>query len=385
MRRARRLCLLLVIVGIASGYRMIRPDVHESMTRAAKKCFDRAMRTTSKPDVCQHNLNVRNVDMTWIRGSSLRAWHIAGWFRHLTGIERDYPTLDHAVRWPDDPTRQIYGIAVWRWALNAGPLRCRFHERDGAIDIDSGLLCNSHFGDMQFLHAQATYLGEPAADTHYRITQWAELLYRIASGELTDAQLDAPYCEHFADRTNIFHMAMLSSPVATPCETDRDPAWTLTTLFTMRCSGPVASRRCKEERQHSRHDRTRIYATGALLHLIQDSYAQGHCARGECEFAAGDVVAKVECLPISMFTTYRVQDSGRHTEADMRPVFAASCAWPSQFDDPVTASAKALWHIRQRSGITALREDLYRVFGRPETMAHVPPAGAGRCFTRRAE
>ena len=59
MGRGRRLCLLLAIVAIASGYRMIRPDVHESMTRAAKKCFDRAMRATSKPDICLQNLTVR--------------------------------------------------------------------------------------------------------------------------------------------------------------------------------------------------------------------------------------------------------------------------------------------------------------------------------------
>jgi hypothetical protein len=374
-----RLIVLLLVVALLSGYRMIRPDVHESMTRAAKKCFDRALRAQTKPELCARNLSNRRVDVTWIRGSSLRVHHVAGFLKHVLGIERDYPDLVDAVRWPDDPTREVFGIAVLRWAINLGLTRC---DADApiAIDIDNGLLCNSHFGDMQFLHAQATRLGEPAADTHYRITQWAEFLYRIASGTLTDEQLDMQYCEHFANRDDSFHRALLPSPTSTPCETQNDPAWTLTTLFTMRCSDPFTSLRCTEERRRSRHDKTRIYATGALLHLIQDSFAQGHCVRGTCTWDDGEVLAKVECLPIAMFTSYRAQDSGRHTEADMKPVFAPSCDEPSAIDDPVTASAKMLWHIRRRSSIEEFREDLRRVFGREEDMTKLPVAGTGECF-----
>lgn len=356
----------------------------EMMTRGAKKCFDEAAARGEKPSVCSDKLSRdRSVDMSWLHDSKIRFYDVPALLRRLAGREARYPNLLQAVRWPDDPTRQSRSGSLGKFAANMlnGCERLADQNSSRIANLNNGLLCNSHFGEMQFLHAQASEIGEAPADTYFRVQRWALFLFDVASGRMSNHELDGKYCEYFAGRDQ-FNQAMLPSHDAIACEDVKDPAWRLTTLFTMRCSNPITSVGCYEEVGESRFGKARIYATGALLHLIQDSYSQAHCVRGECEPLSNraGAVAKVECLPIEMFTTYRGQIG--HRTADQPPYFAVSCNLDSNFDDPVTASAKALWHIANASSPDEFLADFYRVFGTAAMIhAHTQPAGLGSCFT----
>lgn len=55
------------------------------------------------------------------------------------------------------------------------------------------LLYRVHFGDLQFLHAMASWDGEAAAVTRAHVLAWLELTYRVNDGEIAD--LDAPISE----------------------------------------------------------------------------------------------------------------------------------------------------------------------------------------------
>ncbi len=41
----------------------------------------------------------------------------------------------------------------------------------------------SHFGNLQFLHAMATKLGEPAQTTKDKLMSWLEVMYKLACGD----------------------------------------------------------------------------------------------------------------------------------------------------------------------------------------------------------
>lgn len=365
--------LVLAMTVVLTGY-TIAPyaAVHERMTRAAKRCLDAAGAGGEKPSRCPQDLaKGPAVDVAWLRPAAGDA-----------GVR--YPTLEEAVRWPDDPTRQVAAPTLLKFGVTMGRKCARLARAAGRSSntVNDGLLCNSHYGTMQFLHAQASDTGEAAVDTYDAVTRWATFLYAVASGRLPDDSLDAKYCDVFAGGDR-FDRAMRPDTAAIPCEAEKDPAWTLTTLFTLRCGNLLQSLSCREDTAPSRFRRSRIVATGALLHLIQDSYSQSHCARGACERTGGNgvVTAKVECRPVTMFTTYRGQQ--RHADADRLPTFAPSCADGGEVDDPVTASAKVLWHVRQQSTPEAFLADFRRVFGTREAMEGAHPAGLGQCFGDR--
>jgi hypothetical protein len=363
-------CLLFALT--LPGY-TIRPKaaIHEEMTRAAKHCFDLAEQYGNKPEHCATRLDRaerRRVDVRWTHDKFILP-------------SAGYPNLEQAVRWPDDPTRQIRAPTIGK--LAATMLReCEWSAQSG-VTINDGLLCNSHHGQMQFLHAQASDSGEAASVTHAKIMAWAEFLYEVASGQMDSTKLDSDYCTYFEGESP-FNRAMRPDTLAVPCRRGRPEGWNVATLFLLRCSNPLRSTVCNEDVSPSRYEKARIIAVGALLHLIQDSFSQSHCARGQCDDSTGRVKPVVECMPITMFTTYGVQDKSRHAQADRRPEFAPSCANNDSIDDPVTASAKVLWHVRHGSSTAKFREDFYRVFGRPETiLASGVPSGSGNCFARR--
>src|SRR5262245_19002168 len=50
---------------------------------------------------------------------------------------------------------------------------------------DLALLYRVHFGDIQFLHAMASWDGEKIEDTRARVLMWAQFTYAIAIGEVS--------------------------------------------------------------------------------------------------------------------------------------------------------------------------------------------------------
>lgn len=356
-------------------------DLHEYFARAAKACFDRALAENTKPQDCRTDYaDFDDVDTTWIEDSSLSMFDISGRIQRWRGITASYPTLEDAVQWPDDPTRQIGLFGIVEFAFSMLTDCDNLLEEQGASNtINEGLLCNSHFGEMQFFHAQASRVGEPGVDTHAKIMAWAGFLFDVASGAISDSELDRNYCDYFTG-DSLFDRSMLPSQNAMPCGGENNPAWKLTTLFTLKCNDPFSSDGCDEANDASRHNKSRIQATGALMHLIQDSYSQSHCVRGECVVENDSVLAKIECLPITRFTTYRGQVN--HPEADALPLVMSSCDSDADVDHPITASAKVLWHIDQQSDKDEFISDLEFVFGSREwAEQNIRPADLGECFT----
>ncbi|HTF97509.1 MAG TPA: hypothetical protein VL995_15320 [Cellvibrio sp.] len=375
------LALFFIASALYSSAYTISPkaDIHEALTRTSKSCFDRALEAKLKPTVCPNELTVNDdIDMTWMHDSSISLVDIGGWYKRMMGYSAKYPNLAEAVRWPDDPTRQIGVSGIVKFSINMLK-NCDQYLGDnpnGRNDINDGLLCNSHNGDMQFLHSQASEVGEPSIDTYKKITGWATFLYMVASGHLTNEDLDQEYCSYFSG-DDLLSKALLPNERSIPCEDSKDPKWKLTTLFTFKCPHPLSSNGCYEEVGPSRFDKARINATGALLHLIQDSYSQSHSERGSCEVNDGKVTAKIECLPITRFTTYRGQI--KHGDADRTPLFGQEC--DSTGIGPTLAGAIMLWNINQKRPLHEFQVDLERIFGTEAYITkHTFASSLGQCF-----
>lgn len=208
------------------------------------------------------------------------------------------------VRWNDDPVFML-------GADEAKGLKCRVSdsisfitqtrcwiglfkdaekksERDPAYFLQPGrgnYMSRSHFGDLQFLHAMAAGDGEPAARTRDKLLMWAEFAWGVASGRFTlDTRLKSVdvaggWMEHFANGQNVQDLFTLGRPWLRP--------------------------------------HIRSVAFGSLLHMVQDSFAEGHVQRRE-------PVAAVSCNGgqqrqvgrIQRFHSYAQQDHDKHREAD---------------------------------------------------------------------
>jgi hypothetical protein len=280
--------------------------------------------------------------------------------RERTRQEQDQSNVEaYSARWPDDPTRMLDGSrGKIRFGLQF--LReCRDAlERGPAIDR-VGLLCSSHFGRLQFLHAQASAedRNDPAR-TRDRILAWAMFAYRAA----TDPSFRRTnYCDAVAAWPDANLRTSLSFSDRTFC-TDRPrfPAWTVGTMFGLRCSS-LLSDTCRLQTGEEGEARAEQGARGAVLHVIQDSFSQSHVARVPRGRLAsgprGPFEARVVCRPPVYFFDYLIQnlptpnDLGQmpdepHAVADQRPVLDDSCSEPNHAtDDVLTATAVALYYL----------------------------------------
>ncbi|KAF4467375.1 hypothetical protein FALBO_5753 [Fusarium albosuccineum] len=116
--------------------------------------------------------------------------------------------------------------------------------------LSDNIIYRSHFGDLQFLHAMGTHKGQSPADTKKMIMLWLEVMYKLAVGDRVSPE--DPINRHLK---NLF-------------TEDTKPAGSrsLRTLLmgsTPSYSNPIIANR----------------ALGSCFHVIQDSYALGHCQR----------------------------------------------------------------------------------------------------------
>lgn len=369
----RRKDLLTAMVAVPAafflyGYTIAPGDnIHERMTMASKRCFDLAAAGGAKPTACELNIaaTLAAPDLTWIASTY------------------KLPKLDDGVKWPDDPSQQFSLLTGLKALTRMNKCKSRA-EKAGVtpINVNAGLLCNSNVGTMQFFHAQATASGEPALYTWDKIMQWSEFLYGIAT-DPSNAKLDQQYCDRFSANKQ-FERAMLYDPTSKPCGKNGRPGWTVKTLLTQKCHNILSWQKCGEEKGPASYDIARINATGALLHLIQDAYSQSHCVRGQCEVATGKVVAKVECTPIRMYTTYVGQVN--HADADRDPLWSESCRAQTDANttDPITAGARVLWDIRNNAPLAVFKADMELVFGSGYASTQMVAAEVGDCFQKAA-
>lgn len=230
------------------------------------------------------------------------------------------PTLDPdnayyiaGVRWNDDPpfqfsagqgnfggckpaqtVRLVTQPQCWGNTFKDGEKRAADGKfLDGA---NANLLVRSHFGDMQFLHAMASKEQEPAAVTRTKILAWAEFTWRLA---LQEYELD----------TKVWTLPIEGFDGLFA----HNKEWRIQDLFAL--GNPHV---------RSKSAMSRL-AFGSLLHMVQDSFAEGHvdrlspvqgrtCPEGAKHPAPGVIVE---------FHSYARQNSHEHGKADSREAFGS--------------------------------------------------------------
>lgn len=339
---------------IGSGSRAKKShNLHETMTRAARECVDSY--NGKEPISCEHLLEqaIERAERT------PKAYAI--------GSE------PYAARWPDDPLRM----------LNKNPSKLRFGaklateceralKRGPAIN-NVGLLCASHYGRLQFMHAQVLSFdaGGPRNPRQLMLA-WADFAFEAATSTAFRA---IEYCDAVEKIEEPQLKTALTFSDKTFCTEGRKGfvkkygAWKTSTFFALTCSNPLQENSCWMPRQETEVDKVAaLAARGAVLHLIQDSFSQSHVARvpegSVPPGARGPFTARIVCRPPVAWYDYNVQnlaitdDLGgpivdakgklidKHGAADGKPEIDISCADPARVvDDPVTASAKALWFM----------------------------------------
>lgn len=353
--RASLFALLVFATSMpASGYDVWpKKSTHEAMTLLAQQCLADA--GEREPVDCRPQ------------------------FARLAGLTANRPLMGYddlqiSVRWADDPARQVPSGGIFRFGYNmlGRCERLTRPGRSGAIPrLDqAGLLCSSHYGRLQFLHAQAVY-GENDDLTRARIIDWAVLTYRIAIGDVSPTER---ICAHFRNEPS--GIASSFELDARQCDHGNDGAWTFTTLLASGCTNPASSRICPQIPTAAATNALAVRtARGALLHVIQDSYSQSHAARGPVHENPNRYDNRVDCsLPSHFHSFYRQRG---HKLGDRVPELAGNCRMDDwQADDVITASAMALHHIERRVRPAVFSCYLQRrVFGRrPRLPGEAEPA-----------
>ncbi|HEY7724495.1 MAG TPA: trypsin-like peptidase domain-containing protein [Anaeromyxobacteraceae bacterium] len=141
------------------------------------------------------------------------------------------------------------------------------------IEPQEGLLGRSHFGDLQYLHAMASFDREARARTLGAMLGWAEFCWEVALGNV----LPGATRDRWGSQSGMFPSA------------GRYPE-NVAALFS-----------CRPELVPFR-------ALGSLCHLVEDSYAGGHAER-----VAIDATRRGK---IRRFFCYTSQDHAQHAELD---------------------------------------------------------------------
>jgi hypothetical protein len=330
----------------ASGY-LISPRlaVHETMTRMAFDCAARA--GPAGPTAC---------------------WTTPGLLPSI--VEERYSPREMAARWPDDPLRQgnsLFTAPGLGYDVGWG---CAGKIKDAAghdrTIYEAGLLCSSHYGRLQFVHAMASG-GDGRRETLRKIQAWSAFTFDVASGRIP---VDADICRTVTTDGKRAYAALagaFDTASGNSCVVPKGgKAKTVRAFFATDCSRFPLAKKCGVWAGKVGDALVRRAALGALMHLIQDSYSQSHVARpidGKTLEAAGPFTATAACtFPVTYFDYGR--QSKNHADADQRPRLDRSCRAGAPVDDPVTASARVAWMIERRGTARDLTDYLTdRVFG----------------------
>jgi hypothetical protein len=205
------------------------------------------------------------------------------------------------------------------------------------------VLYRSHFGDMQFLHSMASGEQESARETKQKIMAWAEFLYKIALGEISRG-------------TSIKKTGIPG----------------IDSLFTYRYDTVQTLFVSDSPREYREDDNLHLFAMGALLHMVADSFSDSHVERGdqfghECKNASG----KRNPGWIKQFHVYNLQDSSAHSEAETDQALADKLECDTS---PVDAGQAIMEYYNRKAPWEELRVYLDCVYDLANPNA---PAGPG--------
>jgi hypothetical protein len=238
------------------------------------------------------------------------------------------------VLWNDDPTATLFdNNEEENWDFGLGVAfgvefkSCMRIIKNVEKNTCSSLMCRSHFGDLQFLHAMANTLCEDPLEIQKRIVRWGEFTYKVAIGEISGgAKLKDISVE--GDEFNIGEKLF-------PLNKDMSVDQLFLVPDSHHCKAPYTSTKrrsgwfwskkrtvCHYRKLNGGSARKR--AAGSLAHMIEDSYAGGHCTRENGNCHAAEYKEKPEglslknCGPILSFNSYLGQDSKKHHYYDNR-------------------------------------------------------------------
>ncbi|MGQ0659291.1 hypothetical protein, partial [Sphingosinicella sp.] len=154
----RALAMIVTVAAVLLAGRAVAYDirpvagVHEAFTLLAQRCQTEA--GAAQPRDC-----LRYAD------------EVSRWIGRRP--DSTYDPLQLAVRWADDPLRQLSSAAgTLRYGRSMSSSCPRVVRETAAIDRMS-LTCASHFGPLQFFHAMTSANNETAEQTRARILDWS--------------------------------------------------------------------------------------------------------------------------------------------------------------------------------------------------------------------
>jgi hypothetical protein len=324
--------------------KILKDETHELFSIASFECMK--ARQAAEPDVTAWNCLPDHMNFAYDYANDHWVPSLRGWAIKDDDLKVQY--LLAGVRWPDDPM----GLA-----RSNNPIRLigNFQRCEswlaGSYGPCANRFCLSHFGHLQMAHSMkssapwcegkkpryphSSTCGILGKDPKSAIEAWVRWLIAIGKEkvDISTAVVKDPFAKTIFDQQ---------------CPEVYQPEFTYQRLFFSDCSkNPWYQfwnwgKKCRVVNPAKPEAELKLLAVGAILHVIQDSYARGHTVRvamGGSSWCA----PRISCTKISKFSSYNEQDPDKHGVADHTPIWDTSCFKPDRcVDDPITAGAKVL-------------------------------------------
>ena len=231
------------------------------------------------------------------------------------GADQAVNELIRGVIWNDDPAVLMFHEDVktnWHFSTGVSWVWAFERAKHSPTNNRQNLTGRSHFFDLSFVHAMAVAEGEQPWDTLAHILLWAEVMYRLSTGDgiaptdkLQDIHVTSSVTNPAGDAFTAEFDGLFDGQ-SRPLGSD-----TINYLISLdtACPSLDISRR----------------AIGSLLHLVQDSYARGHTRRTLLN--PGDLLPGSSDLfkpgtyghlgEVENFHCYRGQDEDLHDKYDV--------------------------------------------------------------------
>ena len=218
----------------------------------------------------------------------------------------------------------------------------------------------------------ATDFGEPPKQTRHLIWQWANYAFELST---SSTLWDEEYCDYWQNYPNSPEQRDLGEVMLedsmlddSPCNSGFNPyyytnwfrilfgyekvdkywqTWRLGITFNWSCTTLYGGAKLcpafvdqQTKNRPKKIQSIQMSALGSIIHMIQDSYANGHTERDN-----SGLEPKVSLGRVIAFRTYLGQDKDKHAISDKWPTF--DDVGPSV--DPITAVAKLIWLHNQIS------------------------------------
>jgi hypothetical protein len=232
------------------------------------------------------------------------------------------------VQWPDNPLRDATSKSQASFLMQMAR-GCKNYQHE-----TGGLLCKSHYFDLQFMHAMGSEAGVPARVTQTRLLEWLGFVYSlILDPDRVNLTLGTLMAEHSYNS--------IQSAVAPPATRDVN----MSGMPARQLFSYISAKRFIQNGHPDVNDHLREFLLGVMLHTIQDAYSVSHTQRDDGTTQTPTLI----CGKISQFYTYHGQGK-LHSKADNAPEVDASCSTSSTVDDPITAGARLIGMIN--SGVS---------------------------------